>query len=346
MRFSFIFFILGSFFSFWALARGQDASCSTTECHEKLKKLTVLHGPVKADGCTVCHRLGASNLQLPKNHPSLLPIPKGKINSLCIVCHDDKEDIGHKSFHKVISEKSCIECHNPHSSQNERLLKQNPMSELCVSCHTTIRGKLHEGHGAILTDKKACLNCHDPHLSEEKKLLKSQVGNLCLQCHKKPIQKKDGEELQSIGSLIETSLSKHKPVAEGKCDSCHEPHGSASQSFLKHGYRPPDFLLCMSCHKQELLSESTTSTATQFRNGNTNLHYMHTRARLKAKGCVACHDVHAASQPSLIHTQMNFGEWKVPIKFTKSNTGGTCLAACHREKKYDRKNPVDNKVGR
>ena len=56
--------------------------------------------------------------------------------------------------------------------------------------------------------------------------------------------------------------------------------------------------------------------------------------------CRACHDGHAGNQPKLIREKVQFGNWEIPVKFNKSNTGGSCLTGCHREYAYDRVNPV------
>ena len=56
--------------------------------------------------------------------------------------------------------------------------------------------------------------------------------------------------------------------------------------------------------------------------------------------CRACHIEHASNQPKQIREKVPFGNWEIPIKFTKSNTGGSCLTGCHKEYTYDRVNPV------
>jgi hypothetical protein len=56
--------------------------------------------------------------------------------------------------------------------------------------------------------------------------------------------------------------------------------------------------------------------------------------------CRACHDAHASSQPAQIREKAPSGKWEIPIKFTRSETGGSCLTGCHKEHTYDRVNPV------
>jgi hypothetical protein len=84
--------------------------------------------------------------------------------------------------------------------------------------------------------------------------------------------------------------------------------------------------------------DKRTTSLTNFRNGDRNLHFLHVN-REKGRTCLACHEVHAGSQERKIRVSTPFGEWKIPIKFSMTSTGGTCAASCHVEKKYDRKRP-------
>ncbi len=341
---SFIFYLV-LFFAHSAQASGQIQSCSTSGCHDQLLKTPFLHRPLRANDCSVCHRPGETISKSATAHPKLKVISRDDVNALCIVCHDDKSSGGHKVVHKAIAEKSCVECHNPHGSQNRHLLKRNPVSELCLSCHIEIKTKIHEAHGAVLSQDRGCLNCHEGHFSQEKHLLKAPEGRVCLNCHGKIQTKRNGQSIANIGQLLKDNPFKHKPVAEGQCDLCHDPHGSSAAAFLKTPYQAPGFALCLSCHKSLLIKNAVGDSSTQFRNGLENLHDFHLQSRIKAQ-CFSCHDAHAAGQPHLIRTEMKFDEWQVPIQFKATKSGGTCMAACHNEKTYDRVKPFSNEPGR
>lgn len=342
---NFLFFLILFNFS-TALVNAKEPSCSTMGCHESVMKFSKLHGPMKANGCTVCHQLGESRLVLPAKHPRIQEIPLKSVNAQCTTCHEEHAPSRHPGLHKVISEKSCVECHSPHGSNNKHLLKINSTGQLCTNCHKEILGKLHQGHGEILSEKKSCLQCHESHFSKEKKLLKANVGSLCLECHQKKVQKKNGESLLAVEMNPAGALSVHKPVKEGQCQNCHDPHGSESAMYLKSRYSPTDDSLCISCHKKDLLANAKTLKATEFRNGENNLHFLHLNNRKKTQRCVECHSVHSSAQEKLILTQMKFGEWLVPVEFSKTDSGGTCMTACHGEKKYDRIKSFENKRGR
>ncbi len=37
----------------------------------------------------------------------------------------------------------------------------------------------------------------------------------------------------------------------------------------------------------------------------------------------------------------DFGNWKIPTRFIKTETGGSCSPGCHQSYDYDRESPVD-----
>jgi hypothetical protein len=41
----------------------------------------------------------------------------------------------------------------------------------------------------------------------------------------------------------------------------------------------------------------------------------------------------------LIADSVPFGKWSLPLKFVKTETGGSCAPGCHKPQSYDRKNP-------
>ena len=87
---------------------------------------------------------------------------------------------------------------------------------------------------------------------------------------------------------------------------------------------------------------SPVRNQTGFRNGTDNLHYRHVARKQKGRTCLACHSVHASSGQKLINPEgIPFGQWKIPIRFVATETGGGCVPGCHRSLDYDRKTPVD-----
>jgi len=103
-------------------------------------------------------------------------------------------------------------------------------------------------------------------------------------------------------------------------------------------YQRGAYALCFSCHDNKLVEERRTTAATQFRNGDKNLHSVHVMRDAKGRSCAACHDMHVGVRQNLVHDDVDFGShgWRLPIGFTMTPTGGSCAKTCHTERRYDR----------
>jgi hypothetical protein len=70
------------------------------------------------------------------------------------------------------------------------------------------------------------------------------------------------------------------------------------------------------------------------------MHFLHVNKE-KGRSCKACHEVHAGNQDKHVRKEVPFGgSWKLPVNFTKTPNGGSCVVGCHKPKAYDRTNPV------
>ncbi len=314
--------------------RGNGSSVSSLcfNCHEAaLFTKSHRHGPVGAGDCIACHRPHASK------HKHLLIASPAK-GELCFRCHQDRKDeFSMKFVHKPVSE-NCNNCHDPHSSDNQfQLIKKS--SELCAGCHQKLNPAVYNDiktavykHAPV--DQGKCTACHRVHSSNEKYLLKNTTAKLCFSCH------------DELGDKVAGSRYKHGPVQTGDCTACHKAHGSKYSRLLVRyypeefykDYSPENYDLCFGCHNKEIAKNKFTSTLTNFRDGEYNLHFFHVNMK-KGRNCVACHDPHASSQAKHIRTEVPFGSWSYPISFTKTETGGTCVVGCHAPRSYDRKNP-------
>jgi len=338
--------------------------CAT--CHDSVSSKKVVHPPVKEGSCTACHDPHASD------QPKLLTSP---INEICLSCHGDKTDF--KVAHGPTAAGDCVTCHNPHQSDNEKLLVEaqpviclNCHGDLsdtlkmkvvhpaidagCTSCHNphgsgfphllaaTGAGVCNDCHGDIQDNiQKAkvvhppvaegnCVKCHSPHASDHPKMLALETRDLCLSCHT--------DILPKDKTVI------HPAIEQGDCTSCHNPHSSAQANLLiaeypgqKYTpYTDSEYELCFTCHNRDLVQYPDTQFATNFRDGNKNLHYVHVHQE-KGRTCGFCHDIHASKNPKLIKDTVPFGKWNLPIKFVKSENGGSCSPGCHQPQKYDRK---------
>ena len=298
-------------------------------CHEDtITKQKNVHGPVADGDCIVCHNPHASENEF------LLEFTR---TTLCFTCHEDKREGFAKKFVHQPAKESCENCHLPHSSQFAYHLKDE-RATLCEECHKEFVQQLKESesqHSAI--EKNGCLGCHFPHSSDHRKGLKENANDLCLSCH------------DDMKKKIIASQYLHGPVEEGDCIACHDPHATNYAQHLVDffpdefyfPYRIENYALCFECHNKEVATEEITETLTDFRNGKLNLHFLHVN-REKGRSCKACHEVHAGNQEKHIAQEVPYGKskWMLPIKYTKTETGGSCMVGCHKVKPYDRKNPV------
>jgi predicted CXXCH cytochrome family protein len=227
---------------------------------------------------------------------------------------------------------SCDSCHEsvatPHPQEKTKTFKlTSDPPELCYACHDAL-GEKGDVHPPV--KEGMCTACHDPHASNEPKLLVNPEKETCLGCH------------ETIVTQAMTVL--HGPIKDGKCTACHDPHGSPNGKLLVKEFPPgpyapytdQEYALCFSCHERDLVQAPDTSSATGFRDGERNLHYVHVNKAQKGRSCVLCHDVHGGKSPKLIADSVPFGTWSLPLKFAKTETGGSCAPGCHKPQSYDR----------
>ena len=309
------------------------------KCHAKLAGKAFTHKPVTSD-CMKCHEAlpGVKHpLEDTAGYKLIKPVPE-----LCYTCHEQK-NIMKEKVHSPVKDGDCLSCHDVHTSKGEHLLSAAPPG-LCYSCHNDLQKSIETStvkHGA-LTEKKSCVNCHSPHSSDEKKNLLAPQPDLCLNCHDKAIKVGD-RTLVNMKQLITKSKYTHGALDMGGCMACHNPHASNNHLLLNKPFPegnyaaadPKNYALCMDCHEEALFKQKETVDATGFRNGNTNLHYIHVN-KDKGRVCINCHNVHASNKLFLIAERSRFGNWDMPINFVKAPKGGSCSPGCHAEKSYSR----------
>ena len=316
------------------------------ECHDSsIMENKFQHGPVGIGECRFCHDPHVSN------HDSLL---KEDPKTLCLSCHktvaQGLQEAPH--VHSIVVTEGCTSCHNPHGSNFPSLLSQKG-EVFCLSCHEAIADKYNKSRykhaGLYLEDQ--CATCHFAHSSKYKYLLNQSELKLCMSCHSEKSQVSN-KKPKNIESELKKSYL-HKPVAEGQCSQCHDPHGSKFSDLLVGPYPgtfyapydPGIYDLCFKCHAVELLTLRETDYYTKFRNGTTNLHYTHVAIDRKGRTCQACHQAHASNGPKLINrTGASFGAWQMSIEFTTNTKGGSCTPGCHREMAYNREDSTSNTV--
>jgi predicted CXXCH cytochrome family protein len=328
------------------------APCANQTCHADLAKNKHVHGPIAVGECAACH------VWKDNRHDFTLAHDDAK---LCTSCHDDvipdqKKAKKKHTVHEPVGE-DCTTCHSPHGGPDRAFLSL-PVIQLCEACHDepVAQAKAETSvskHSAVL-EGKACLTCHKPHESEFGGLLAAASMDVCLTCHDKTIQMGD-RVLPNTKQDIAAKKFAHGPVEDKECDACHTAHGSPRAALLSEDY-PATFYapygqkayaLCFACHEEALARDAQTGDLTEFRNGTLNLHYLHVNKKVKGRTCRACHATHASDQPAQIRTSVPFGRsgWSIPIRFQKTDSGGSCASGCHLPRTYDREKPVDYRAG-
>lgn len=312
------------------------------KCHDKaMAEGNYVHGPVAVGSCSTCHNVHQS--QFPK-----MLLAEG--NDVCFACHSDKSEsiTSRKHIHAPVEE-ACVNCHNPHSGNFRYNLPSDGARDLCFTCHPDKAEEIEAAtvkHGGLDTEKK-CLKCHDPHVSDYVKQLTQEPADLCLSCHDREYTKENGK-VADMKELLSRNTVHHGPIKQKDCSGCHNAHGSKNFRMLREyfpdafyaGYNPDNYKLCFMCHEKSLAGEEKTTTMTGFRDGDRNLHAVHVNKTVKGRTCRACHDAHATNNPRHIRDAVPFGGWKLPVGYTKTETGGQCLPGCHQLLKYDRENAV------
>lgn len=307
------------------------------QCHKYMSSEGQSHQSGKAKGCVSCHDSHASD------SPKYLRQP---LPGLCLTCHEDlKESMTAGGVVHGPVAGGCVTCHDPHQIRSGKALKAKS-PELCMTCHEHFNESLSAmstRHPMLLTGD-GCQRCHQPHVGQRRNLLSKVSQDLCLSCHSKDIKTASGRTIPSRTYLTDKDVHRHGPLASSNCARCHEPHGNGGFRFLRKAY-PSTFYspysteaygLCFSCHDSALVTAAKTSGATNFRDGDLNLHYVHVKKPQKGRTCRVCHDAHASENVYLIRDSIQFGEWKLPIDFDKTDDGGTCAAGCHAVKTYSR----------
>jgi predicted CXXCH cytochrome family protein len=310
------------------------ARCHVTE------RRTHPHGPFAAGECLACHRPHESN------HEKLLRAGSGPDH--CSMCHAETAlALANAPFVHEPAVEACTGCHDPHASEYGHALKQ-PIDETCFSCHEDLEQVVTGAtapHTAVFTADR-CANCHDPHASGRPDLLRDRQDVLCLKCHGEPIQSAAGRTIPDMTPSLRERSFLHGPVRSGNCTACHNVHGASHSRLLRERFTDAfyasfdlrNYALCFECHESDLATESRTTTLTDFRDGDVNLHFTHVNRERKGRSCRTCHAIHGSNLPKHVAETVPFegSGWAMPIRFEKTDTGGSCAPGCHEPLSYNR----------
>lgn len=210
----------------------------------------------------------------------------------CKACHEEafqkfsKTRMGRLFLHQARGPKeanACETCHGPGKAhvdagggrgkgglitfaKNDKTPVEK-RNQVCLGCHTKgarlfWQGSAHESRDV------ACTNCHKimEQVSTKAQLAKETEIETCGTCH---LQKR-----------AQTMRSSHMPLREGKmtCTSCHNPHGTVSQSLLKENGLNET---CYTCHAEKRGPVLWTHPPVQ-------------------ENCANCHDPHGSNHEKML----------------------------------------------
>lgn len=313
-------------------------TCTTAGCHEPAANHDIpQHVPYLEGNCRACH----------EDHTStkpLLLLPGG--NALCLKCHTGLATTsGSSEVRHPPQANRCLDCHSPHQGRIRSLLRDENQLSSCAECHRDFleAGRHQPYRHKFFEPRTQCGNCHYAHSRAEHQYLRPEVSETCLTCHDIPIRSAN-HQLENVARSLREKPVVHGAVKAQGCQACHTPHGSVQPSLLLAGYpageykpyQTSDYALCWRCHNARLVEAPSDATATRFRNETKNLHYLHVIQLKRARACHLCHEAHASDVTHLLRQTTRFGQWNAELKWQELPDGGTCLTACHDQKRYTR----------
>jgi predicted CXXCH cytochrome family protein len=298
------------------------------------------HGPFAAGECLACHQPHESNFE------KLLRGGEGPDH--CAMCHAETAlALANAPFRHEPAVTGCTGCHDPHASDYRHTLRHST-EQICFSCHEDLERAVAGAttpHGAVFTADQ-CANCHDPHAAGRPDLLRDRQDVLCLRCHDQALEAADGRTIPDMTPSLRERSFLHGPVRSGDCTACHNVHGASHVRLLREQFTDAfyasfdlrNYALCFACHESDLVTEPQTTTLTDFRDGDVNLHFMHVNREKKGRSCRTCHAIHGSNLPKHIAETVPFegSGWAMPIGFQKTETGGSCAPGCHEPLSYSR----------
>ncbi len=309
-------------------------------CHQVERK-RYLHSGFASGACTLCHEPHGGT------HRAFLIGGEGKEH--CLSCHTQRRERLATSthIHKPIRETGCTDCHTHHSSEYEHILVKD-LYDLCMGCHPQIEGAITGAaspHGAVFTGEH-CANCHESHEGDRPYLLREKEQVLCLECHNRPQLASNGDTIPDMTPVLVDARFLHGPIRAGNCSACHYTHASRYAMLLRkyfprdfyEAFHLEDYALCFTCHSESTVLEGESPSFTGFRNGSTNLHYVHVNRQDKGRTCRTCHEIHGSNLTRHMASTVPFegGGWAMPIRMQQTETGGRCSPGCHEPREYRR----------
>ena len=202
------------------------------------------------------------------------------------VDEDEAEDYDLRYYHTKEKEEKCKSCHNMTSNvPTDGEPFEDITKTTCYECHKNM-SRTKNTHAP--TANWLCLDCHNGKVGEynmdsenaSKYLAPDPISRTCASCHE------DVQQWQS-------NKYGHGPVNDGRCERCHNPHGSDNEFFLRKSI----WDLCTTCHAEKANGKHVVSSFVYGRNQGAHP----TKDRRdpsrpdRELTCSSCHDPHGSS---------------------------------------------------
>ena len=198
------------------------------------------------------------------------------------------EEYDLRFFHKDEKESKCASCHNMTSNiptNNEAL--EDVTKTTCYGCHS---GMISTRNTHAPAANWLCTSCHNGNFGEynmqdkgaSKYLAPDPVAKTCGECH---------DTVDEWGR----NRFGHGPVNDGRCERCHNPHGSDNEFFLRKSI----WDLCTTCHAEKADGQHVIPQIGFGRRTASGGHPTRDRVDPVRPGreltCSGCHDPHGSS---------------------------------------------------
>lgn len=215
------------------------------------------------------------------------------------VDEDDAEDYELKYYHKDENEKKCKSCHNMTSNvPTDGEAFEDITKTTCYECHN---GMINTSNTHAPAANWLCLDCHNGKIGEynmedegkSKYLAPDPISKTCGSCH------------DSVQDWQATKYG-HGPVNDGRCERCHNPHGSDNEFFLRKSI----WDLCVTCHAEKASGKHVIPQIGFGRVTKDGGHPTQDRQDPSRPGralvCSSCHNPHGSSGIFLLRMKGSF----------------------------------------
>lgn len=175
-----------------------------------------------------------------------------------------------------------------------RYLHNDKNEEKCKSCHNMKSNIPTNGEAFEDVSKTTCYECHKGMINTKNTHAPNPIAKTCTSCH------------ETVKKWTESKYT-HGPVNDGRCERCHNPHGSDNEFFL----RKPIWDLCVTCHAEKADGKHIVSSFVFSRNSGG--HPTKDRKDPARQGrdfyCSSCHNPHGSSGVFLLRMKgsLSFG---------------------------------------